>query len=278
MEALRGVIKGQVQRLVGAGDGAADLARPEGDHGLFGPDSASARVHGDFAAMMIGGVSALLLQMLHPGALAGVWDHSDFQRDMPGRLRRTAQFIWVTTYGATSQAEQLIARVRGIHDRVAGVLPDGTAYSANDPALLTWVHVAEVDAFLRAHIRYRDPTFPAVEQDRYLTETATLARRLGATDVPETRADIVAYFARMRPRLRADHRTRAVARALLGASSPDPAMAPMGAIMLQAGCDLLPPWAAALHGVGVAGPRRTALRLGALGMGSALRWALSARD
>lgn len=274
MDALRGAIRGQVHRLVGKSDGAVDAVRPQADPGLFGQASASWRVHGDFAAMMIGGVSALLLQMLHPAALAGVWDHSDFRRDMPGRLRRTARFISGTTYGSTSEAERLIERVRHIHDHVAGVLPDGTPYGANDPALLTWVHVAEVDGFLRGYVRYRDPGFPAEEQDRYLAEAATLASRMGATDVPTTRAQVAAYLTAMRPRLRADHRTREVARALLTAASPDRSMAPMGAIMLRAGCDLLPPWAAAMHGLDVTGPRQAALRVGAFGMGSVLRWAL----
>ncbi|MGP0762238.1 oxygenase MpaB family protein, partial [Escherichia coli] len=80
-----------------------------------------------------------------------VWDHSNFRADMLGRLRRTAQFISATTYGSTETAERMIARVRRIHDSVAGTLPDGTPYSANDPELLTFVHVAEVASFLAAH-------------------------------------------------------------------------------------------------------------------------------
>src|SRR3546814_1407165 len=93
MESIREAIEKQVHRLVGFGSGEVDLDLPAGDPGLFGPDSAAWRVHRDFNAMMIGGVSALLLQMLHPGVLAGVWDHSNFRSDMLGRLRRTAQFI-----------------------------------------------------------------------------------------------------------------------------------------------------------------------------------------
>src|SRR5438874_2425453 len=140
---LRQIIHGQVLALVGSGSGELDLDLPRGDPGLFGPESMVWRVHADFTSMMIGGVASLLMQMLHPSALAGVWDHSNFRQDMRGRLRRTAQFIAGTSYGARGEAERLIARVRAIHDRVTGVLPDGTPYSANDPALLTWVHVAE---------------------------------------------------------------------------------------------------------------------------------------
>lgn len=271
---IRDTIQGQVHRLVGFGDGAVDLRRPLGDDGLFGPGSAAWVVHGDFTAMMAGGVAALLLQMLHPGALAGVWDHSNFRRDMLGRLRRTAQFISGTTYGATATAETLIAKVRGIHDRVAGTLPDGTPYSANDPDLLTWVHVAEVASFLAAHRRHRDPAYPAAEQDRYLAEYAVVAEKLGATDVPGTRAAVDAYFAAIRPQLRADHRTREVARALLHQQPASRAMAAAQTLLMEGGIDLLPDWAARMHGLERPAVGRPAVRAGMAGIGSVLRWAL----
>lgn len=274
MDDLRDTIQTEVHRLVGFGDGAVDLTRPAGDDGLFGPGSASWLVHGDFTAMMAGGVAALLLQMLHPGALAGVWDHSNFRADMLGRLRRTAQFISGTTYGATATAERLIARVRTIHDAVAGTLPDGTPYSANDPALLTFVHVAEVSSFLAGYRRYRDPAFPAAEQDRYLGEYARVAERLGATDVPRTRAAMEAYFARIRPQLRADHRTREVARALLDQPPASRAMAPAQTLLMEGGIALLPRWAARMHGLDRPPGHRPIVRAGMAGVGSVLRWAL----
>ncbi|EZP55001.1 oxygenase MpaB family protein [Sphingomonas sp. RIT328] len=274
MTDLRDAIQSEVHRLVGFGDGAVDLTRPPGDDGLFGPGSAAWVVHGDLTAMMAGGVAALLLQMLHPGALAGVWDHSNFRADMLGRLRRTAQFISGTTYGATATAESLIARVRRIHDRVAGILPDGTRYSANDPDLLTWVHVAEVASFLAAHRRYRDPAFPVAEQDRYLGEYAVVAEKLGATAVPRTRAALDAYLTAVRPQLRVDHRTREVARALLRQPPARPAMAPAQALLMQGGIDLLPDWAARMHGLDRRPLARPAVRAGMAGIGSVLRWAL----
>lgn len=271
---LRDTIQSQVHRLVGFGDGAVDLTRPPGDDGLFGPGSAAWVVHGDFTAMMAGGVAALLMQMLHPGALAGVWDHSQFRRDMLGRLRRTAQFISGTTYGSTATAETLIAKVRGIHDRVAGTLPDGAPYSANDPDLLTFVHVAEVASFLAAYRRYRDSAYPVAEQDRYLREYAVVAERLGATDVPKTRAAIDAYFVRIRPHLRADHRTREVARALLQQAPASLAMAPAQKLLMEGGIDLLPGWAARMHGLDRPLVGKPAIRAGMAGIGSVLRWAL----
>ena len=162
MEAVRAAIEKQVLSLTGLALGGVDFENPPGDPGLFGPRSIIWQVHRDFTSMLCGGVSALLLQMLHPLALAGVWDHSNFREDMIGRLRRTSQFVSVTTFGPTAEAERLIAKVKAIHLRVTGVGSDGTPYAASDPALLTWVHVAESSRFLASHLRYRNPIFPAI--------------------------------------------------------------------------------------------------------------------
>jgi uncharacterized protein (DUF2236 family) len=188
--------------------------------GLFGPQSVAWRVHGDVLSMMVGGVSGLLLQMLEPRALAGVWDHSNFRADMHGRLRRTARFIALTTYGGCAEAEQAIARVNAIHAKVAGTLPDGRAYDARDPALLAWVHVTGASSFLEAWLRYVEPGMSAADQDRYFAETAEVARRLGAAPVPESRAGAAALIAAMRPRLGVDERTREVARLVLDPPAP----------------------------------------------------------
>lgn len=271
VDRARATLARRLRGLVGSGE--LDLARPPGDNGLFGPTTPAWRVHGDFSAMMIGGISALLLQMLHPGALAGVWDHSNWRKDRLSRLRRTAQFIAVTTYGPTDAAERAIAHVRMIHDRVHGTLPDGTHYNANDPALLTWVHVAETDSFLRGYLRYRDARMSGDDQDRYIAEVAIVAERLGARDVPRSRADIAAYYRGVRPDLRCDHRTREVADALL-APGDDRAEAAGLAMAGAAALDLLPHWAAALHGRTPAPIARPAIRAGAAGMSRVLRWAL----
>ncbi len=111
--------------------------------------------------MLCGGISALLLQMLHPSALAGVWDYSNFRQDM---LRRTSQFIAVTTFGNRHDANLLIERVRNIHLRVSGVDNYGQPYAASDPHLLTWVHVAETSAFLASHLRFKNPQLSLAEQ------------------------------------------------------------------------------------------------------------------
>ncbi|MDH4363327.1 MAG: DUF2236 domain-containing protein, partial [Acidimicrobiia bacterium] len=99
------------------------------DPGLFGPASVAWRVHGE-SSMLIGGLRALLLQTLHPLAMAGVADHSDYRRDPWGRLHRTGRFIGATTYGNTATAEHVIAMVTAIHRRVEGTAPDGRHYAA----------------------------------------------------------------------------------------------------------------------------------------------------
>jgi uncharacterized protein (DUF2236 family) len=274
MSPLRSVIAGQVLRLVGRREGDTPFLESTRDAGYFGPDSVSWKVHGDFTAMLIGGTAALLLQMLHPRALAGVWDHSNFREDMQGRLRRTARFIAGTTYGSTDEATALIAHVQKIHDTVHGTLPDGTPYSANDPDLLTWIHVAEVSQFLAAYLRYRDPDLSGADQDRYYAETAIVAQKLGATDVPKTRAAVEAYLRRVRPQLLYDHRTREVARALLEQPA-SPAIAPFMRLNFQAAEDLLPRWAAEMHGFKVAPVSRPAVRAAARSLGVVLRWALN---
>lgn len=246
--------------------------REPGDPGLFGHDSIARVVHADFAGMMVGGVASLLLQMLHPAALAGVWDHSDFRRDRHGRLKRTARFIAVTTYGSTEAARATIARIRRIHDGVAGTLPNGTVYTASDPALLRWVHIAETWAFLAAHKRYRAPTMPVAEQDRYVAEMALVGDALGAADIPRTRAELDTALTRARSSLRYDARTAAVARTLLTRAPEAPAAAQ--ALLIEGAIDLLPAWAAAMHGLDRPLFVRPGLRAGIAGAGHLFRWAL----
>jgi uncharacterized protein (DUF2236 family) len=194
METLRRRIETQVMSLTGVALGQLDLESPKGDPGLFGPQSVSWQVHGDFPSMLVGGISALMLQVLHPLALAGVWDHSNFRQDLLGRLRRTSQFISGTTFGSTRDAEWLIDKVRTIHLKVTGTAPDGRPYAASDPDLLTWVHVAEVSSFLAAHLRYRNPALPRAAQDQYYDEIALVAERLGARDVPRSCAQVDEYL------------------------------------------------------------------------------------
>ena len=243
--------------------------------GLFGPRSVAWRVHGDVTSMMVGGIAGLLLQMLHPAVLAGVWDHSDFRADMHGRLRRTARFIALTTYGGRTDAEATIARIRSIHDRVRGTLPDGTAYSASDPELLAWVHVTETTSFLDAWIRYVEPRMSSADQDRYFSEMEQVAQGLGASPVPRTRAEARRLIQAVRPELVCDARTREVARLVLTQPARRRVAEPFQALTLQAGVDLLPTWARRLHGLRNPAIGRPLLRIGTLGVARTLRWAFA---
>jgi uncharacterized protein (DUF2236 family) len=172
--------------------------------------------------MLVGGFAALMLQTLHPQAMAAVDQHSAFREDPFGRLRRTTAFVAVSTFGSTAAFEAAVERVIRIHGRVKGVGPDGVAYEASDPELLTWVHVAEVSSFAAAYQRYgpgsgvgggsgsgggrgagRGSGIGREELDRYFAEIAVIAERLGAANVPKSVEEVEAYFVRMGPQVRA---------------------------------------------------------------------------
>ena len=244
--------------------------RPDG---LFGPRAVAWRVHGDVTTMMAGGIAGLLLQMLHPAVMAGVWDHSNFRNDMLGRLRRTARFIALTTFGGRDEAAAVIDRVRGIHARVAGTLADGTPYAADDPAALAWVHVTETTCFLAGWRRYGEPFMSAADQDRYFAEMAQIGRALGADPVPQDRQAAARLIAAFRPRLQADSRTREVAGLLLRRPAGQRPADLIQGLTVQAGIDLLPGWARRLHELPV--PPRPLVRAGTLGLAATLRWAFA---
>lgn len=271
-DSIRQAIRKRVRALFNDTERGEAPVRRRPD-GLFGPQSVAWRVHGDVTTMMVGGVAALLLQMLHPAVLAGVWDHSSFRDDMLGRLRRTARFIAVTTYGGRDEAAAAIARVRDIHTRVRGALPDGTPYAADDPALLAWVHVAEVTSFLAAWKRYAEPLMPGAAQDRYFAETARIATALGADPVPGSRAEAARLIAAMRPSLSVTPRTREVARFVLRQRPASLSFAPIQAVTFQAAVDLLPRWAREMHGLADPLLARPLVRAGTLGIAETLRWA-----
>jgi uncharacterized protein (DUF2236 family) len=274
MPSFRDRIQQQVFRLNGLAMNEFDLSTPAGDPGLYGPDSVIWRVHGDFSSMLCGGISALLMQMLHPLALAGVWDHSTFRSDMMGRLRRTSQFIAVTTFGNTVDAQTLIERVRRIHLQVTGVDAQGVEYAASDPRLLTWVHVAETSRFLASHVRYKNPQLSLAEQDRYYAEAAVVAEALGAEQVPKSVDEVEAYLLAMQPQLRCDERTREVLSILMNAPAPSWQARPAMKAMLMAGIELLPEWAQQQFGFRFSPLRRRLIRLRINLLAKALRWSI----
>ncbi|QKJ86485.1 DUF2236 domain-containing protein [Paramixta manurensis] len=275
MESLRERIQRQVFRLNGLALNEFDISQPPGDPGLFGPDSVIWPVHGDFTAMLCGGVSALLMQMLHPSALAGVWDHSTFRQDMIGRLSRTSQFIAVTTFGNQADAQTLIERVKRIHLRVKGVDAYGNPYAASDPALLTWVHVAETSRFLAAHLRYKNPALSAQDQDRYYAETARVAEALGAQAVPKSRQAVEEYLVMMQPQLRCDCRVREVTQLLINAPAPSWQARPVMKTLILAGILLLPVWAQQQSGFHFSALRCHSIDLRVAAIAKFLRWAVT---
>ena len=212
-----------------------------GEPGWFDDDAPIRRVHGD-ASMFIGGLRAILLQSLHPQAMAGVADHSDYRRDPWGRLQRTADFLAATTFGPASHARAAVDRVHRVHRHVVGTGPDGEPYAANDPHLLEWVHIAEIDSFLAAHDRYGEQPLTGAERDRYIADTAVVARALGVVDPPETEARLRVRLAAFRPELRGTQPARSAARyLLLRPPLPFAARVPY-AMIAGAAVALMPPW------------------------------------
>ena len=226
---------------------------PPGDPGLFGPDSVTWRVHSD-PSTIVGGLSALMLQSLHPLAMAGVAEHSDYRERPFARLGRTASFVSATTYASTEVAESVIAIVKAVHTRVEGTAPDGRPYAASDPHLLTWVHVVEMGSFMRSHRRYHPLPVRGRDVDRYFAETAVVAHKLGAIDVPRSRAEVTEYMRAIRPDLAAGEQAREALSFLLRGFGADPISKGISQLMVWAAVGLLPGWARRMHGLVLPSP------------------------
>jgi uncharacterized protein (DUF2236 family) len=208
----------------------------------FAADRPIRRVHGD-SSMFIGGIRALLLQSLHPLAMAAVAGHSGYRGDPWGRLQRTSYFLAVTTFGRAGDALEAIARVRAIHERVTGTAPDGRPYAASDPHLLSWVHVTEADSFLRAHTRFGADPLDQAGRDGYVADMARIGAALGVPDPPRTEAELAVRIAGYRAELAGTAQAREAARFLL-LSPPLPAIARAPyAVLAAAAVTLLPGWA-----------------------------------
>jgi uncharacterized protein (DUF2236 family) len=231
------------ERVAGSqGPGRRRAIHEAGGERWFGEDRPIRRVHGD-SAMFAGGIRALLLQSLHPLAMAAVAGHSDYRGDPWGRLQRTSYFLAVTAFGRASDAQAATDRVRAIHERVTGTAPDGRPYAASDPHLLTWVHIAEADSFLRAHAAFGARPLDQAGRDGYVADLALIGTRLGVPDPPRTEAELADRISQYRAELQGTPQARSAARFLL-LSPPLPmlARAPYG-VLAAAACSLLPAWA-----------------------------------
>ncbi len=247
--------------------------RTEGER-WFGPDDAIWSVHAS-SAMFVGGIRALLVQSLHPLAMAGVAGHSGFKGDPWGRLQRTSHYLATTTYATAPDAERAIRTVRAIHRRVRGTAPDARPYAADDPHLLAWVHAAEADSFLTAYQEYSPTPLGPHDADAYVAQIGTVSARLGVLEPPQTVAELDATLAAYRPELAATPAALEAADFLLH-HPPLPLAARGPYAALAAGAvALTPQWAREMLGLEPRGPggltvRRYAGRLAT----SVIRWAM----
>ncbi|MDX2592428.1 oxygenase MpaB family protein [Streptomyces sp. WI03-4A] len=255
----------------------------DGDPGLFGPSSVTWQMHGD-PMMWVAGIRALYLQALHPRAVRGVLQNSDFRRDAWGRLMRTADFVGTTTYGTTAAAERAGARVRRIHRLLSATDPaTGERYGVDEPALLLWVHCAEIDSYLHVVRRSGFPLGDA-DADRYIAEHRVSARLVGLDPdaVPADRAELARYFEKARPALAAGPEAREVDDFLLRPPT-HPLLLPAREVLWRRVAHLayasLPPYAHELYGRPAPAAATVTRRLRATGallrcVPARLRWQL----
>ncbi|MFD9094420.1 oxygenase MpaB family protein [Streptomyces collinus] len=254
-----------------------------GDAGLFGPSSVTWQMHGD-PMMWVAGIRALYLQALHPRAVRGVLQNSDFRRDAWGRLMRTADFVGTTTYGTTAAAERAGARVRRIHRLLSATDPaTGERYGVDEPELLLWVHCAEIDSYLHVLRRSGFPLGDA-DADRYIAEHRVSARLVGLDPdaVPADRAELARYFEKVRPALAAGPEARVVDDFLLRPPT-HPLLLPAREVLWRRVAHLayasLPPYAHELYGRPAPAAATVTRRLRATGallrcVPARLRWQL----
>lgn len=244
----------------------------------FAPDRPIHRVHSD-SSMFIGGMRALLMQSLHPRAMAGVAQHSDYKNDPWGRLQRTADFLAATSFGPADVAQMAVDRVLAVHQRVTGTTTDGQPYSANDPHLLRWVHIAEVDSFLSAHQEYGEHPLSAAEADMYVADMAVIASKLGVPAPPTSVRGLRDQLAMYRYELKGTPEANDVVKYLL-VQPPLPVLTRIPYSLIGAAAvALLPAWARAeLRLPYLPVTERAIIRPIGSAIASTIRWAISPTD
>jgi len=241
----------QLEELIGRHDEPEIYGGPAGDPGLAGgPGSISWEINGDLASLGIAGGGAILMEVLHPSVMAGVFTQSSYRTEPLARLQNTLGYVLRTTFGSTEGATTVIDRVRRIHGFVEGVRPDGVAYKALDPELIGWVHTCIPWAVMTAYDRYRRPLSTA-EKDRYLREQAVIGRMGGAADVPESTAELDEYLREMQGRMAFTQQTAEFVEFMVGRSGDYPTNAWNRRELwldLHASMSLMPRWARVLTG------------------------------
>lgn len=234
-------IRKGIREMVGGGGPPVAFLTPAGDRGLFGPESIAWKVHADFISMIIGGISSLIMQALHPQALAGVWDHSSFREDLKGRLGRTAFFIAATTYGSQEMALNIIDKVNRIHTKINGIDEFGKPYQASDPHLLAWVHLTETRSFMSAFESHRTELLSLSAKDQYFAEMKGLGERMGAIDLPASYAQTNQAIESYIPELHYGERAKSIIQ-LLEYFPSNLAAKPFVKLISRAGFLNLPDW------------------------------------
>ena len=276
LDRLRGQVQRQIRHSMGMGDEPPAPPCSDPERAYFAPGSITRKVNGDLPAMLIGGVAALLFQMLHPLTMAGVAEHSNYREDPLGRLERTAAFLAATTFQTEDEAEVAIARVRRVHASVVGIAPDGRPYAASDPALLAWVHAAEIRCFLNSALIYGPHPLPVADQDRYVDETAKVALALGAVDVPRRVSELDQYFEAVRPELRLTDEAKTARNFVLRGVGRWPHEVGAYGLLVAAAQGALPGWARRqLHLPALPAVERLTVRPAARTVGTALRWVVA---
>jgi uncharacterized protein (DUF2236 family) len=268
-------------RQTGRHDQPEIFGGPADDPGLTGPGSVSWQIHSDVAALTIGGLGAIVMEILHPSVMAGVHELSSYREDPLRRGKTTFGYVVTTTFANTRAATRLVNAVKGMHARVNGVRPDGVAYRALDPELIGWVHTCIPWAVMRAYELYNRP-LTAEERDRYLAEQAVIGRMGGASEIPETMADLEIYVEEMRPRLGVNAQTLEFFEFLMTMPFGVPALGPLSRpahrFQTEVGMGLMPEWAQRLSGFRSTARERRALHKPMLhAYARTLRWAYGGR-
>jgi uncharacterized protein (DUF2236 family) len=238
---------------VGRHDARSVFAEPAGDLGLMGgPDSVSWKINADTSSIALAGIAAIVMELLHPSVMAGVGQQSNY-REQPFRRARTT-FGWVitNTFGSTKAAEQMIARVKRMHEQVNGTRDDGVPYRALDPELIAWVHTCIPWLVMTAYERYNAP-LTTEEKDRYLTEQSVVGLMSGADEVPTSVAELDAFVEHVRPKLGVSPMLHEFFDFLLhgplgAVKLPKPLADPLQRLQVESGISLMPRWAQEMTG------------------------------
>jgi uncharacterized protein (DUF2236 family) len=251
LERLRRALAAQLESAGGRHDEPQIYGGPSGDPGLAGgPGGISWEIHADLATLAVAGTAAILMELLHPSVMAGVFTQSAYRTQPLQRARNTLGYVLRTTFGNTAAATRVIEGVRRVHGRIRGTRADSVRYCALDPELIAWVHTCIPWAVMTAYDAHVRP-LSTHEKDRYLREQATIGRMGGADRVPESVEELGAYVERMRPRLSFSEQTLSFLDFLAGRSSEQPA--PLSErvdrwIGIRASMSLMPEWAQRLTG------------------------------